>query len=95
MKRYRHVELTPLAATTEAEAEVEAELAQTRLQAWLDFTWRKLNALLWITVAAGIAIFVDLVPVVQNGYPPARPHRHLDRCAAASPSIALFCMNAI
>ena len=48
---------------------------------WLEFVWRKLNALLWLSVAGGLAYFIKLPHVIMHGHVPNRPHHELNRCA--------------
>ena len=60
----------------------------TKADQWLEFAWRKLNALLWISVAGALAYFIQLPHVILHGHVPSRPQHELDRCAPPTHSFA-------
>jgi len=75
-KRYAQVEMKPLASGVDDD---DDEVKTSVFDEWLEYAWRKLNALLWIIVACAIAWFVHLPDIVVHGHPPDKPHRQLNR----------------
>jgi len=73
MKRYKQVERKPL---TDPDFDDEGESSQTK--AWLEYAWRKLNAVLWISVACAIGYLIKLPDVLLTGYVPGRPEKQLN-----------------
>lgn len=87
-RKYKQVELTPLRDAVDGGAEEEAEASPT--QQWLEYTWRKLLALLWILCALALGMWLQLPEVILNGYTPGKPSRQLNRFAF---NIALACFG--
>ena len=79
MKRYTQVERKPL---TDPDFDDDGEPSQTK--AWLEYTWRKLNAVLWISAAFAIGYVIKLPDVIMIGHVPGRPDKQLNRCHCRS-----------
>ena len=77
---YSEVEMKPLASAMDATDDDDpADNPKSKTDQWLHYALHKLHALLWLVIAGGIALYVDLIPLVIDGHPPARPEAQLNR----------------
>ena len=84
-KRYGSVELKPLNSGVEDDDDEEHK---SKTDQWLTYALHKLHALLWIIIAAAVAVYVQLYELIMDGHPPHDPKRQLNRCARTSVPLA-------
>ena len=70
------METVPLTTADEDDEEFKSKTDQ-----WLTYVMYKLHALLWIIIAAALAVYTDLYDVIVDGHPPARPEAEINRFA--------------